>query len=468
MTRRFPILCCAAAIAVGVLAPPAAARAIDLAELREPRLVATQRGAWMNDVSPAGDVNGDGEQDVIVAGSGRDFVGVVRVFFGPLPKKDASLDRSPSKGFSIHGAEPGDYADVAAAAGDVNGDSLDDLIVVAAGIESRAYVVFGKTTQEDVELSEFDDGTQGAEGFRIDGDFRPFAGTVGDTDGDHLSDVFVAGYGRVFVVRGKADTLPVDVATFGLGVTRGYEVQHPRRRRDGWSSAAFAGDANGDGLGDLAISAGTTTAQALWVVFGKPDDTKVRVRELGDAGYTIDGAVSLGGLGTGGDVNGDDLDDLVVGDSYANRAYVVFGQADTSPVPLDDLGTRGFRILGPPTRTRQLAHAAAGRFVAGDVDVDADGLSDFVVSAPEADHRRRRDSGSAYLLFGRRGTNTIRLGRLGDKGIRLDGEDAGDRLGTGLALAGDVTGDGLPDLLLGEYGERGAGAVHVVSYRLLF
>lgn len=425
----------------------------------------------MRDPAPAGDVNGDGEADVLVTGSGGGN-GIVRVFFGPLPMRDASLDESPSRGFSIYGPDPEDFGVHAASAGDVNGDGLDDVLFVRYGYESAAYVVFGNVSPGDVDLTAFDSGTQGDDGFRIDGDFTPEGGTLGDTDGDRRADFFVASYGRTYVIRGKSDSFPIDVDTFDYGIqgNAGYVVEHAHPRR-GYPTLAAAGDVNADGLGDFAIATGRRDwAQKVWILLGTAENEEIRTAELGEHGYLLEAALGGAGidLANAGDVNGDDRDDLVVGDASSNMAYVVFGRSETSKVSLFRLGKRGYRIFGPPQRGGWFVDASMGRWVAGGEDVNADGLSDVLVSAPGADFRRRRDSGSAYLLFGKGDTKPIRVTRLGDRGIRIDGEKLGSNLGNRPALPGDVTDDGLPDVLLGEYGERSAGAVHVLSNHLLF
>src|SRR5436309_938634 len=85
------------------------------------------------------------------------------------------------------------------------------------------------------------------------------------------------------------------------------------------------------------------------------------------------------------------------------------------------------------------------RSSAGAGDVDADGRADVLVGAPFADNNRRKDSGSAYVVFGEASPTRIDLAALGGRGFRIDGEDEQDVAGSAVAGAGDVNGDGRAD-----------------------
>ena len=98
-------------------------------------------------------------------------------------------------------------------------------------------------------------------------------------------------------------------------------------------------------------------------------------------------------------------------------------------------------------------------------DVNGDGRADVLVGAPSADNNGRTDSGSAYVVFGKASTAPVDLAALGQAGFRIDGAAAGDA--ADVAGAGDVNGDGRPDVLVGAQradnnGRTNSGSAYVV------
>ena len=126
------------------------------------------------------------------------------------------------------------------------------------------------------------------------------------------------------------------------------------------------------------------------------------------AGVRIDGAAASNVAGWSvagaGDVNGDGIDDVIVGAQQASNnsrslsgsAYVIYGTTGASPAGVDlaNLGARGFRI------DAAVAGDQAGFSVAGAGDVNGDGVDDVIVGATGADNNSRSNSGSAYVIYG--------------------------------------------------------------------
>ena len=106
----------------------------------------------------------------------------------------------------------------------------------------------------------------------------------------------------------------------------------------------------------------------------------------------------------------------------------------------------------------EAADDAAGSSVAGAGDVDGDGLADVLVGARDND-AGGTSAGAAYLLYG---PLSGQVG-LASADARLLGEGSLARAGAAVAGAGDVDGDGAPDLLVGAPGQGdAAGAAYLV------
>jgi FG-GAP repeat len=403
----------------------------------------------------------------------------------------AQLDVRFDAAGRIDGAAAVDLAGLGAAgAGDVNGDRIPDSIVGASGADNRgrresgsAYVVFGRRGGGRVDLKRL-----GRRGFRIDGAERgDHAGLsvagVGDMNRDGLADVAVAALdanasgrrdsGAAYVVFGKRGSRGVDLAKLGR---RGFRVV-PGPKESYVGELAAAGDVNGDRRADLVIGAeleggGSRRSGWAWVVFGKRGTDTVNLNRLGRNGLLIEGPaerVETKAVGGAGDFNRDGRADVIVGAPRADvggregagLAYVVLGRRRGGTIDLTERGARALRLEGAGTRHSTGAGVSGGR------DLNGDRRSDVVVGAPGASPRGRRQSGSAYVVFGRRRPGRLELGELGSAGFRIDGARPGDRAGDAVGLSADTSGDRLADVLVGASradagGLRDAGSAYLV------
>ena len=419
-----------------------------------------------------GDVNGDGFPDILI-GQGYYFPdassrGLVYVVFGrrPMPERIDLADPKSDYGFVIKGPEQGAGAFEVASAGDVNGDGLDDVIVGAWGSDNNgrvdsgsAYVVFGKTDHLPVELALFDAGAQGELGYRIDGAAQEsttgmIVDGIGDMNVDGFDDVLIAApnRGTSYVVWGKSDVVPVDLFEMhakGSSQQIGFRIKTRPAPHYLLYSASGAGDVNADGVPDVVVG----SHQCACVVFGKSDSLTVRVGDLGQAGFKIRGPATYWAVSGAGDVNADGKADIIVGAPHYTRlehccgkAYVVFGKRSSRVVRLENMRTRGFTIVARQERQ------GFGDSVGAAGDVNADGKDDLIVGAtwshsPTKDGRNAK--GAAFVIYGKTGTRRIRIDRLGSRGFRMVGGRELDFAGFTVDGIGDLSGDGKSDVIVG-------------------
>ncbi len=444
-------------------------------------------------VSNAGDINGDGLDDIII-GNDRgnpngNRSGESYVVFGNANGFSSSLNLTAldgTDGFVIKGIDPLDNSGRAVShAGDVNDDGIDDLIIGANGgdpngsYSGESYVVFGNANGF---ASSFNlDDLDGSNGFSINGidAFDNSGGSVssaGDINGDGIDDLIIGAKGgdpnginsgESYIVFGKSNGFASSLNLSDLNGTNGLVINGIDSYDTAGHVVSSAGDINGDGIGDLIIGAayakpnGNYSGES-YVVFGNAIGfgSSLNLSDLdGTNGFVINGIDSTDfsgrSLSSAGDINDDGIDDLVIGAPFADpngdnsgESYVVFGNAKGfgSRLNLSDLdGTNGFVINGIDSAD------TSGRSVSNAGDINGDGVDDLIIGANGGDPNGD-GSGESYVIFGNTNSfsSSLNLSDLnGTNGFVIHGIQNGEGSGYAVSSAGDINGDGMDDLLIG-------------------
>jgi hypothetical protein len=374
-----------------------------------------ERFGWS--VSGAGDVNADGYDDVIVGAPGAESSsGAVYVYLGSAK----GLSVTPVA--TISGSSSSELGYAVAGAGDVNGDSYDDVVVGGNDEGSStgvAVLAFGSATGPSGAADVLWTAEAAGLGFG-----KSVAG-AGDVNVDGFSDVLVGApladdaTGRVYAYFGSASGPAATPSATIEGGTTG----------ESFGLVAGAGDVNHDGYDDVVIGSpgwSSGTGRVSLYIGGPLGLSRSPVRRwMGSTESAMGSAVA--GVG---DVNGDGYADFGAGapetENGGGAASFFYGSS-AGPALASDLVLLGNAYADD-----------LGAAVSTAADVNGDGFSDLVAAATGA----AGGLGSVYVFQGSpHGLATV-------ASITLSGLAEGDAFGAAVA-SGDVNADGSDDLVVG-------------------
>jgi len=406
-------------------------------------------GPWFGaSVSSAGDVDGDGFDDVLVGAEyvddGVSIGGSASLFRGSA----AGLIEVADWSVTQEGRTTSAFSKNLAGGGDVDGDGYDDVVVgfPALGLGGEAHAFLGSpsglsTSPDWVVVSDVEDAELGGA-----------VAIVGDADDDGFDDVVIGAPGneghvdgRFRFYRGSAGGLEAEPHAEGVGEEHDFSF-----------SVAGAGDVDGDGHDDFLIGAPDEVVDphtprcdsSVYLYRGSVDGI-----DASEPGWTLVSELPeddlFGPTAAVGDVNGDGYDDLMVSAVDYDPAGAAF-LYEGSATGLQTTASWSAEGAEPDARFGA-AMAAAG-------DVDGDGFGDVLIGAPGIPTTSPSAEPYAYLFRG------------GATGPELTpgwsyADAAAGMLATVVAGAGDVNGDGFDDVAVGAPGYDGAltnqGAVFV-------
>ena len=296
--------------------------------------------------------------------------------------------------------------------------------------------------------------------------------TSGDINGDLINDIIIsapyssginnyfARSGEVYVIFGNSTPSPIIYLNSQPDI-----VFYGGDRYDCFGTDVTTGDINGDGIEDLLVSARAACGEnnlrnscgEVYIFYGNPSFPSIWDLSTKPANVTIYGKEMIDYIGdalTSGDVNGDNIDDIIIGcrfaygpnntKMYGGEAYVIYGNVSLPPViDLAVFNTSIYTtIYGRDIYDRFGIDIAVG-------DVNSDNFDDLIVSAPFASglYNTKAASGEVHIIFGNQSLNsTIDLSE-SNANFTIFGADQMDRIGNKVT-SGNLNGDDFDDIII--------------------
>lgn len=406
---------------------------------------------WTEDsirqVANAGDVNNDGYDDVIVNGTAG-----MRAYYGSATGLATAPSWIPA---SVSGVS---YSGDVAGAGDVNGDTYDDVIVqgfASPGNVRYVYVFLGSASglQSNPAWS--------AQNIQTNSQFGESVSTAGDVNNDGYDDIIVGapGYNNGVALSGAA--LVYYGSASGPSPTHNWLVSTGNGGAYMGYSVACAGDVNNDGYDDVIIGSpyyrnNTRIDEgAVYIYHGSASGLPTAYNWMVKG--NINNAYFGLSVSSAGDVNADGYDDVIAGlpselgaSSGRGRAYIFLGSSTGVATVTWWIGSR--------SESRDGDQYGASVSAAG--DVNADGYDDVIIGSSNYElFQSGTGTGAAFLYYGGPSTMTFAWS------VFANASDLrSHRLGASVAGAGDVNNDGASDVIIASRGTGVAGNNLAVAY----
>jgi hypothetical protein len=414
------------------------------------------------------------------ADNAAENAGEAYVFFGPFAPGETRDAGNGEEDATLYGRQAGDEMGRAVGAGDVTGDGIDDIVLGAPragppeGDEPGVvYVVPGRSIWPAV-LQLPADGTTitGAGG----GDLFGFALDVGDATGDGIADVLATaflgdgpggdrpGAGEAYLVSGSP-SLPaaIDLSSATTGVVTVSGAEAGGRLGEN----AILADLTDDGVEDLILSATFTTDSAgqekVGAVYVVAGGEGLADQDLGGAqaiALGTDAGDQLGHSAATGDVDGDGMVDLLLGAVSADgpgNGRDLAGEVIVVLKPGAYLGDRSGEPQSVVIYGGESGHRVGRSVGAG--DLDGDGRADLLLAGPGADETGEDDNtGKLFVIFGRDQLPPALELTEGGFDVVIAGRDPGDIIGNSVlgrpsVIAADFDGDGRDDIVVAALGD---------------
>jgi PKD repeat protein len=370
-----------------------------------------------------------------------------------------------------------------AGAGDVNGDGYDDILIGAylnddgGDAAGHTYLVLGKSSgwTMDIDLSNADASFIGEDKWDRSGES---VASAGDVNGDGYDDILIGtpynddgenAAGQTYLILGKSSGWTMDNNLSNVDASF---IGEDKFDNSGYSVAG-AGDVNGDGYDDILIGAyhdeeGGEYAGQTYLILGKATgwtmDTDLSKADASFIGEDADDR-SGNSVAGAGDINGDNYDDILIGapwdeagGSKAGQTYLIFGKASGWTMDTD-LSNADASFIGENADDR------SGNSVVGAGDINGDGYDDILIGA-HYDDDGGNDAGQTYLILGN-ASGWVMDTDLANADASFIGENGGDYSGWSVSGVGDVNGDGYDDILIGDYGDDDGGSSAGQTYLIL-